>query len=145
MFLHVSQETLSDLPPVARSYRTISGERTAGVSPPQKSSPISAVSQRNIPEQANSATAGVSKAISGVSGATQAEGQNRGQETTETGTTTPRFLFVVNDSEKLNVLTDLLKSSVSERGNMIIYVNETTNNYNLQALLHREGFDMFSR
>ena len=107
--------------------------------------------------QANSATAWSSTAFSGVSGATEAEGlqvRTEAQETRKTGTATPRFLYADFDSEKLSMRffffkahheVFLLKSSVSEKGNMIIYVEEDQILFFLQEFLHREGFDAFSR
>jgi hypothetical protein len=40
----------------------------------------------------------------------------------KTGTITPHFRYVSNDSDKLSQLLDLLRASTSEKGNMFIYV-----------------------
>jgi superfamily II DNA/RNA helicase len=58
------------------------------------------------------------------------------QVTSKKNTITPRLFFVRNDSDRRIMLIDLIRSSASDKGNTIIYVNdEQRRNHLVEFLL----------
>ena len=136
------------------SIPTTALNKTSGVLPnlreantaAEREIPGDDIGRRNSHQQAFPGVSGTKADVMGLNPNTVTqEVQTKAQETNKTGTTTPSFRYACDDSDKRSMLIDILKSSASEKGNVIIFVNGDQRLYFLQELLRREGFDTFSR